>query len=494
MTFLIVLPIFLPWLASIIASQSKIITEKRLKPFVAAVVITNFVVLFTVVSVFPKVRFHLLMVNRFIDIYLRPDSLGILFAVLASLLWVFTTFYSFEYMKHENRVRQFFVFFLFTLGVTIGIAFSGNLFTLYIFYELLTLATFPLVIHAGSDEALASGKKYIIYSFSGATLVLLGMLLVFSVTNDLSFMPGGIVTAGHISGSDHNQFIMLLGGYMSLFLGFGVKAALAPFHSWLPNAMVAPTPVSALLHAVAVVKSGIFSLMRTTYFLFGPVSVAMLGASNYLLPIIVLTIVMGSLMALHQDNLKKRLAYSTISQLGYIILGISLLNQDAFIGALLHLINHAVIKITLFFIAGAIYYQTGFKYVHQLDGIGKRMKVTMFCFGLSVISLIGIPPTNGFVSKWYLALGALKAHNVLYAVALLLSAFLTAAYLLPIAVQAFFSKKETPELDAIGEGKSLDPSDTMLIPIFLLTAIVILLGILPNPIINIVTRIAGEVF
>jgi multicomponent Na+:H+ antiporter subunit D len=376
----------------------------------------------------------------------------------------------------------------------VGIAFSGNLFTLYIFYELLTLATFPLVIHAGTEEALASGKKYMMYSFFGATLVLLGMLLVFSITNDLSFAPKGIVTLMHFGGTKHNEFYMLLVGYLSLFIGFGVKAALAPFHSWLPNAMVAPTPVSALLHAVAVVKSGIFSLIRTTYYLFGATAVTMLGASKYLLPVIVLTIVMGSLLALHQDNLKKRLAYSTISQLGYITLGIALLNQEAFTGALLHLINHAVIKITLFFVAGAVYYQTGFKYVHQLDGIGKRMKATMLCFAVSGISLIGIPPTNGFVSKWFLALGALKAHNVLYVVALLASAFLTAAYLLPIMVKAFFSKTENTELDAIGDGASLDPPDAMLMPILILTAIVVLLGIFPNPIISIVTRIAGEVF
>lgn len=494
MSVLIILPIIVPWIAALMASQRKVITEKWMKPFVGAVVLFNFIALLTVVSVFPKVKLHILEVNAFIDIYLRPDSLGILFGVLVSLLWVFTTFYSFEYMKHEKRVRHFFVFFLFTLGVTVGIAFSGNLFTLYIFYELLTLSTFPLVIHAGTEEALSGGKKYIIYSFFGASLVLLGMLLVFSITNDLSFVPRGIITLKNFGGTEHNTFLMLLTGYLSLFLGFGVKSALAPFHSWLPSAMVAPTPVSALLHAVAVVKSGIFSLIRITYYLFGATTVAQLGASKYLLPVIVLTIFMGSLLALHQDNLKKRLAYSTISQLGYIILGIALLNQEAFIGALLHLINHAVIKITLFFIVGAVYYQTGFKYVHQINGIGKRMKITMFCFAVSVISLIGIPPTNGFVSKWFLALGALKAHNVFYAIVLLISAFLTAAYLLPIAVSAFFSKSENLELDAIVESESLDPADNMLMPILILTALVILLGIFPNPIINIVTRIAGEVF
>lgn len=491
---LIFMPIILPWILSAVASQKKIVSDKMLKPFIAGAVILNFLILLTVVSVFPKVRLHLLVLNEFLDIYLRPDSLGILFGVVVSLLWVFTTFYAFEYMKHEGRTRNFFVFFLFTLGVTVGIAFSGNLLTLYIFYELLTLATFPLVIHSGTEEALDSGKKYMIYSFAGATMVLLGMLLVYSITNDLSFSPGGILSLVHFGGTTHNEFFVLSFGYISLFLGFGVKAALAPFHAWLPKSMVAPTPVSALLHAVAVVKSGVFSLIRVTYYLFGAAVLTTLDVTKYLIPLIVLTIVMGSLLALHQDHVKKRLAYSTISQLGYIVLGIALLNENAFIGALLHLINHAFIKITLFFIAGSIYYQTGFKYVYQLDGIGNRMKVTMFCFAIAVISLIGLPPTNGFVSKWYLALGSLQAHSILNVIALLMSAFLTAAYLLPIVVKAFFSKRENKELDDIGNGASLDPPGFMLFPILVLTAIVILLGIFPNPIISIVTRIAEEVF
>ena len=494
MTALILLPILIPFVASILLTQKKWVGEDRLKRFVAVTVFGNFIVLLVVVSRFPGAQLHLLTLNRLLDLYLRPDSLGILFAVMTSILWIFTTFYAFEYMKHEKRIRQFYAFFLFTLGVTVGVAFAGNLLTFYLFYELLTLATFPLVIHSGTEEALASGRKYIIYTFSGATLVLLGMVLIYSVTNDLSFVPKGIMTDHVFPGMEQREYLVLLVGYLTLFLGFGVKAALAPFHGWLPSAMVAPTPVSALLHAVAVVKSGIIALIRITYYLFGAAAVGFLGAAAYLLPIIVLTIAMGSFLALHQDNLKKRLAFSTISQLGYIILGIALLNTDAFIGAMLHLINHAVIKITLFFVAGAIYYQTGFKSVHQLDGIGKRMKVTMACFGISVISLIGIPPTNGFVSKWFLALGALIEHNVFYAIILLLSGFLTAAYLLPLAITSFFSKRENHELAGIGEGNSLDPSDTMLLPIVLLTAMVVMLGIFPNPVIGIVTSIAEEVF
>lgn len=493
MTGVILLPILLPWAAALLLLRLPRLGEKAMHIFVALAVCLNFLALLWVVSTFPGIQLHLLTFNPLLDLYLRPDSLGILFAVLASLLWILTSFYAFVYMKHEARVRQFFAFFLVTLGVTIGIAFAGNLLTFYVFYEFLTLATFPLVIHAGSEEALAGGKKYILYSFSGATLVLLGMLLVFSVTNDLRFVPAGILDET-MAAADPRTFRILLVGYLTLFLGFGVKAALAPFHGWLPSAMVAPTPVSALLHAVAVVKSGIFALLRITYYLFGAAAVGLLGAADFLLPVILLTIVMGSFLAIHQDHLKKRLAYSTISQLGYILLGIALLNPDALVGALLHLVNHAVIKITLFFVAGAIYVQTGFKYVHQLRGIGKRMRLTMVCFGLSVVSLIGLPPTNGFVSKWFLALGALIEHNVLYAVILLLSGFLTAAYLLPPAIAAFFSKGDNAELDALADGHSLEPPDGMLLPILLLTALVLLLGIFPNPLIDIVTSIAEEVF
>ncbi|MGF7056603.1 complex I subunit 5 family protein [Brassicibacter mesophilus] len=479
---IILVPIFFPIIMAIMMAFIKFKKEKIRNGFVAAAIIINFLLMILILYSTKITEVHLFRFNAFIDIYFKIDKLGVLFAVLASSLWIFTTFYSMEYMKHEGKEKRFFVFFTTTLAVTLGIAFSGNLFTLYIFYELLTLATFPLVIHAGSKEALESGKKYLIYSFGGATLVLLGMVLLFNLTNNLDFTAHGILNSA--SSSDNK---LLLSIFMAMFLGFGVKAAIVPFHSWLPSAMVAPTPVSALLHAVAVVKSGIFALIRISYYIFNADIIKDINGNLYISVLVGITILLGSLLALHQENLKKRLAYSTVSQLGYILLGIVLLNEKALIGGLLHLINHALIKITLFFCAGAIYYNTGKKSISEIKGIGKQMPVTMWCFGIASISLVGIPPTNGFVSKWYLALGGLSANKLLSAVILLLSAFLTAAYLLPIVVTAFFqSNKDTST-------ERQEAPLKMLIPIMALTGIVVFLGLFPNVVLNFIEGIVKEI-
>ena len=474
---LLLLPVIFPLIGALLLSVIKFKGDKIRNIFVSTIVITNFLLLLTILNFGEARELHFFKVNSFIDLYLHIDKMGILFSVLASSLWIFTNFYAIEYMKHEGKEKRFFTFFILTLGITIGIAFSGNLFTFYFFYELLTLSTFPLVIHNGSKEALESGKRYLIYSFFGATLVLLGMILLFSIGNDMSFVAGGIFNNILIENNS-----LLLSVYIVLFLGFGVKAALVPFHSWLPGAMVAPTPVSSLLHAVAVVKSGIFAIIRVSYFIFGIDVIKDINGNIYISVLVVTTILLGSLLALHQENLKKRLAYSTVSQLGYILLGIVLLNENALTGGLLHLINHAVIKITLFFVAGAIYYKTGVKNVKDLKGMGKVMPITMGCFAVSSISLIGIPPTNGFVSKWFLALGGLNDNKILFVAILLLSAFLTAAYLLPIVITAFFP----------GENKKVEtdePPLRMLIPIVVLTGVSVILGLFPNPILSFIEGI-----
>ncbi len=454
--------------------------EKQRNIFVSVGVTLNFVFLVIIFYLFGESRIHLFKLNEFLDIYFRIDKLSILFSLLVAILWIFTAFYSMEYMKHEGKERRFFIFFIATLGVTMGIAFSGNLITLYTFYELLTLSTFPLVIHTDSKEALKSGKKYLIYSFVGATLVLLGMILLFSITKDTTFSARGILPA--ITNDNRNLYLI---SYVAMFLGFGVKAALVPFHSWLPAAMVAPTPVSALLHAVAVVKSGIFAIVRMSYFIFGAEIIKALHVNIFLSILIVISILLGSFLALHQDNLKKRLAYSTISQLGYVLLGIVLLNEDAFVGGLLHLINHALIKIVLFFCVGAIIYTTGKTDISQIRGIGKQMPITMACFAIAAISLIGIPPSNGFVSKWYLAQGGLTAGKMIFPAILLLSALLTALYLLPVITEAFFKKGE----DTIVK----EPPMKMLVPIVAITVLVVLFGLFPNMIISFIQEIASEV-
>ncbi len=477
----IILPIILPFIWAIMLNKIKFKEKRSRNNFIAFGVILNFIIMIGFFYFNVSLEVEILKLNDFINIYIHVDKMGILFSTLASILWICTSFYSMEYMNHEENEKRFFTFFIITLGITIGIAFSGNLLTLYIFYELLTLSTFPLVIHAENKEAFFSGKKYLIYSFGGATLILLGMILLYSVYPDLTFMQKGILREANI---ENDQLMLII--YLLMFLGFGVKAAVVPFHSWLPAAMVAPTPVSSLLHAVAVVKSGVFSIVRVSYFIFGGEIIDKVKGNVYASVFVVITILMGSLLALHHDNLKKRLAYSTISQLGYILLGVIMLNENALIGGLMHLINHALIKIVLFFCAGAIYIQKHIKNISDMKGIGKEMPITMWCFTIAAISLIGIPPTNGFVSKWYLALGGLNANKAMFPVILLVSAFLTSLYLLPIVVTAFFPGHKYEKME------NKDPNIKMLFPIVFITGIVVFLGFFPNIVLSFIQNMVRE--
>ncbi len=481
MQYILLAPVLFPFILSIVLFLNKW-EEKIRNRWIISGIIFNFLLLIFNVFIIKSNRIHVLKLNEFIDIYFEMDITGIVFCFLVSFLWILTAFYSIGYMHHERKPNRYFTFFTATLGVTIGIALSGNLITLYLFYELLTLFTFPLVIHAGNETALKAGYKYLIYSFGGAALSLFGMFMIFSKTQSLDFSPGGIIQPVYIK--ELPYYFM---AYVLTFCGFGVKAGLVPFHSWLPSAMIAPTPVSALLHAVAVVKSGIFSLIRMSYFIFGPAVILLIKGNDLALIFILITILTGSFLAIHQKNLKKRLAYSTISQLGYIMLGLVVLNPDSFTGGMLHMIFHALIKITLFFCVGAIMHITGKTEIQEVQGLGKQLPILMWCFSLSAISLVGIPPTNGFVSKWYLATGSLQSGSFIIPVVLLLSALLTAGYLLPIITTAFF--KPIPE----GEPVYKEPSPSMLIPIIILTGIVLLTGLFPNPIINILDAIASSV-
>ena len=481
MNNIILLPIVFPFLSAIIMAVcgSK---EKVRNIFAGTVILINLIFVIYIVANFEGASLHVVKISEFLDIYFRVDKLSIFFSLLVSVLWAFTCSYSMEYMRHEGKEKRFFIYFIMTLGVTLGIAFAGNLITLYLFYELLTLTTFPLVIHSGSKEALRSGNKYLIYSFAGATVALMGMLILFSLTNDLTFVSGGIVKAISL---ENKQIYFII--YVAMFIGFGVKAALVPFHSWLPEAMVAPTPVSSLLHAVAVVKSGIFAITRVTYYIFGANAVRFTGANKYLIILVIISILMGSFLALHQENLKKRLAYSTISQLGYILLGILLLNRNAFTGAMMHLLSHAVIKITLFFCVGAIMFTTGKTKISEISGIGKSMPTTMVCFTISAISLIGIPPTNGFISKWLLAEGALMEGKAGFPAILLISALLTAMYLFPISIAAFFTKEDNAVI------VKKEAPLRMLIPIICITIITVFLGLFPNFVLDFLRNMAAEI-
>lgn len=399
-----------------------------------------------------------------LEIKLRVDPLAALFGGTAAILWFFSVLYSTGYMAHEHNRRRYFIFYLLSLGMTMGIALSANLLTLYLFYEFLTIFTYPLVIHEGNTEAKQAGFLYIIYSFFGAGLILIGLIITFSNVGTLEFTRGGIVDLS--TGS----LLLWQITFVCFILGFGVKAAIMPLHAWLPAAMAAPTPVSALLHAVAVVKSGVFGILRSMYSIFGIAALIGLQMGYFVAGLVSVTILVASIIDMQQDVLKKRLAFSTISQLGYIILGAGLLNSTALTGGLLHIINHALLKITLFFCAGAIITVTGKKKISELNGLGKQMPLTMIAFTIAAIGMIGIPPVNGFISKWYLIQGSLESGAPIFVAVLIGSALLNAAYFLPIVIAAFFKEGEFKAV------KGPEAPLSMLIPILILVVGCLVIG------------------
>jgi NADH-quinone oxidoreductase subunit L/multicomponent Na+:H+ antiporter subunit D len=369
---------------------------------------------------------------------LRVDALGLLFGLLASGLWVVTSLYSVGYMRglDEHDQTRYFAAFAASLATAIGVAFAANLVTLFVFYELLTVATYPLVAHDESEEARAAGRKYLAYTFLGGVAVLTGTVLVFWAAGTTTFAAGGIVGLATADPAVARLAFALLAG------GFGVKAALMPAHSWLPDAMVAPTPVSGLLHAVAVVKSGVFGIARVALDVFGPGTMRELGVGLPLAAVATFTLLTASVIALRKDNLKRRLAYSTISQLSYIVLGLGVLSGNAIVGGLLHIPAHAFMKLTLFFCAGAIHVETHTDDISEMAGIGRRMPLTMVAFAVASAGMAGIPLLAGFVSKWYLLIGSVEAGQAVFAVALLASGMLNIAYFWPIVYQAFFERPE----------------------------------------------------
>jgi NADH-quinone oxidoreductase subunit L/multicomponent Na+:H+ antiporter subunit D len=366
----------------------------------------------------------------------RVDALGGLFALLASLLWLVTSVYSVGYARGLGMERQtrYFAAFAASVAATLGVAFAANLLTLFVFYELLTVATYPLVAHAGTETARAAGRKYVAYTFGGGIAVLVGTLLVYGAAGTTEFASGGIVA---LSAADAT---VARGAFVLLVAGFGVKAALMPVHGWLPDAMVAPTPVSGLLHAVAVVKSGLFGVARVVLDVFGPVRVDALGLDAPLAVAASATIVAASVLALGQDELKRRLAYSTVSQLSYVVLGLALLHPLAMLGALFHIAAHGFMKLTLFLCAGALHVETHTTRVSEMAGIGRRMPLTMGAFAVAAAGMAGVPLVAGFASKWYLLVGASAVEGWLFVGVLLLSGVLNVAYFWPVVYTAFFER------------------------------------------------------
>ena len=377
----------------------------------------------------PEIELFHLMAKR--PLAFRVEPLGLLFALIASGLWIVNSIYSIGYMRsnRERHQTRFYVCFALAIGAALAIAFAANLLTLFLFYEVLTLITYPLVTHAGTDKARRGGRIYLGILMGTSVLFLLpAIIFTWHVAGTTDFRPGGILPDNLAPGT-----LMIL---LALFM-FGIgKAALMPFHRWLPAAMVAPTPVSALLHAVAVVKAGVFSVVKVLIYVFG--LKVLDGATGWLIGVAAFTILAASVVALNADNLKRRLAYSTVSQLSYIVLSAAVLAPLSLVGAAMHIAAHAVGKITLFFAAGAIYTAAHKTEVSQLDGIGRRMPWTMAAFAIATLSMIGLPPAAGFVSKWYMLSGAFAQAQWVVVVVLLLSTLLNAGYFLPILHRAFF--------------------------------------------------------
>ena len=367
------------------------------------------------------------------------EPLGMLFGLVASGLWIITSLYSIGYMRghHEEQQTRFYFFFAVAITAALGVAFAANMFTLFIFYEVLTLSTYPLVTHHRSAEARMSGRIYMgILLGTSVGFLLLALVWTWHLAGTVDFVPGGILEGKASEG----MVVVLLALY-----AFGTgKAALMPFHRWLPAAMVAPTPVSALLHAVAVVKAGVFTVMKVIVYIFGIDFLSSTGANTWLMYVAGATVIIASLVAFTKDNLKARLAYSTISQLAYVVLGAALATGWSVIGGSMHIAMHAFGKITLFFCAGAINVALHKTEISDMSGIGRAMPVTLFAFFIGALSIIGVPPLGGSWSKWYLALGALEAEQIVFVAVLMISSLLNIGYLMPVVARAFFVSPSNP--------------------------------------------------
>lgn len=457
--------------------------------YIEAVVILTSVLVFLLLFNRPE-ELVMLRFTEKVTFALKIDGLSMVFAGLISVLWPIATLYSYEYMSTEEREQPFFMFYTMTYGVTLGIAFSANIVTMYFFYEMLTLVTIPLVIHIFTKEAVLATRKYIYFSIGGAALGFMGMVFLIRCGDGSGFTPGGILNGGTAGvGMD---LVLLL--YVIAFLGFSIKAAMFPFYSWLPDAGVAPTPVTALLHAVAVVKAGGFAIIRLTYYCFGTEILRGTWAQKVVMVLAMFTIVFGCSMAVKETHMKRRLAFSTVSNLSYIIFGAAIMTKAGLFGALCHMVFHAVMKISAFFCSGSIIHQSHKHYIYEMDGFGRRMPWVYGAFTVSALGLMGVPGGCGFISKWYLAKAALESGNYMAWAGvgcLLISALLTAIYMMAIVVRGFFPEKGFNE-KSIENVK--DPSWQMILPLMLFSIAIIGFGIYSAPLTDFLTKVVNGVF
>ena len=434
--------------------------------------------------------FHVVRFVKDLSISFKIDGLTMVFAGLVSVLWPLATLYAFEYMEHEGHEKFFFMFYSMTYGVTLGIAFASDMLSMYFFYELLTLTTVPLVMHTLKREAILASRKYLYFSLGGAAFALIGLVFIIVYGNTCEFVLGGVLAMEQI-GEKANLLLVV---YLLAFMGFGVKAAIWPLSSWLPQAGVAPTPVTALLHAVAVVKAGVFAIIRLTYYSFGTEFLRGTWVQYVVMAIAMFTIVYGCSKAAKETHIKRRLAYSTVSNLSYVIFGATIMTPLGLVGALCHLVCHAFMKICSFLCAGAFMHQTGKCYVYEMDGMGRRMPIVFGCFTVSALGLMGVPGLAGFISKWNLTAAAVESGNILSyfgIVCLLISALLTAIYMLNIVVRAYFPGCGF-NYDAIKTVK--DPGWKMCLPLLICAVGVICLGLCSGRLVQFFADVAAGLY
>ncbi len=488
MELLLLLPICFPILAGIALLLKKEFGNRR-----ALLVYVGTALLVTGALAFGAIfaggdGVTLFWLTETLPVSFKIDVLGGFFASVVSIAWILAGFFSFEYMRHETREKRFFGYYLLVYGVLLGLCFSGNLITMYLFYEFMTLTSMPLVLHTQTREAVMAGLRYLFFSFAGAYMALFGIYFIHRYATTLSFTAGGVIPADALR--EHSALFLIV--TMLMLVGFGVKAGMFPLHAWLPIAHpVAPGPASAVLSGV-IVKGGVLAIIRVVYQIIGADFLRGTWVQGVWMALALLTVFMGSMLAYGEPVIKKRLAYSTVSQVSYILFGLAALQPQALSGALLHTAAHAFIKVGLFLCAGAIIYKTGCKRVDELKGLGKGMPVLLWCYTILSLGLIGIPPASGFVSKWNLAVGALKSGIPVFSwlgpVVLLVSALLTAGYLLPVSMQGFLP----------GEGydasrfQKKEPSLMMLLPLLVFSALTVLIGLWPGGLTELFTSFVAQ--
>lgn len=482
--------ILIPILTGVLVPVIPFKKRRYMELFIEVLVILNTILVWAILIYEPEESLVLANFTGNLSIAFKVDGMAMVFAGLVSFLWPLATLFAFEYMTKEEHGKVFFMFYTMTYGVTLGIALAGNLLTMYFFYELLTLVTVPLVMHTLTREAILASRKYLYYSLGGAAFAFIGLIFIILYGNTTDFSLGGVLDIAKIG--DRTNVLLLI--YVIAFMGFGVKAAICPFNSWLPQAGVAPTPVTALLHAVAVVKAGAFAILRLTYYSFGAEFLRGTWAQGVLMLIVMFTIVYGCSRAVKETHIKRRLAYSTISNLSYILFGAVLMTPLGMVGALCHMVFHALMKICSFFCAGAIMHQTGSHYVHELDGMGRRMPCVFGIFTVSALALMGVPGLAGFISKWNLAYAAVESGSILSCFGigcLLISALLTAIYMLTIVIRAFF-----PAVDFDYERlKGIrDPNWKMLLPLFVFAVLIVGFGLFSAPFVDFFAKVADGLY